>query len=222
MTVNHLSNQAVPRARPLFAEDFDGAPTQAQSVPEVIAPVFTTAELSMARTDAWTEGHEAGLAEAAIEHSAALRNVAHSIAEQLAGIREAAHRQAEVHAEAVANLLLDTLGTLFPEFCSRHGEFEAQALIRVVLTGLDQEPVITLRADRVLAMFLADEIGKANEPSRINVITSEMEMPGDVRITWQNGSASRQASVLWEQVAAVLGGIGLRCATQVTEMQDAA
>ena len=33
--------------------------------------------------------------------------------------------------------------------------------------------------------------------------------PGDVRIAWRNGTATRDAAALWQQVAAVLAPAGL-------------
>jgi hypothetical protein len=40
--------------------------------------------------------------------------------------------------------------------------------------------------------------------------------PGDVRVTWHNGAATRDAAGLWEQVAMVLAPAGLR--PQINEM----
>jgi flagellar biosynthesis/type III secretory pathway protein FliH len=210
------------RSGSLFAEDFD-LPEQATD-PAPPPPTFGPVELAAARAESWATGHTVGLAEAAADHAIALGRAAHSTAEQIAAVRAEALRQAEVHAEAVARLWLDTLASLFPALCAKHGDAEAQALAKLVLPGLAGEPVITLRADPALAQHLAEEIEalEPNEPGRIRIIPNETAMPGDIRISWNSGLASRDATELWEQVAAVLADAGLSCGELATEMQDAA
>ncbi|HEX5327136.1 MAG TPA: hypothetical protein VFW75_10755 [Acetobacteraceae bacterium] len=208
----------------MFAEDFDSVSNGHDQTPEVIAPVFTAAELAAARADAWAEGREAALAELNAEHDKAWSGMAQSITQQLVGVGKTMHRQAESHAETIARLLLDTLATLFPQLCARHGETEAQALAGAVLGGLTREPVITVRAGRVLARHLTDQLEElgSSHAMRVEVVSAETDMPGDFRITWHDGQASRDAAALWEQVAAVLAGAGLNCSGLVMEMQDAA
>lgn len=210
------------RSRSLFAEDFDLPEKVTDAVPR--PPVFGPEELDAARAEAWAKGHEAGLAKAAAEHAAALGRAARSTAEQIAAARAEAFRHAEAHAEAVARLWLDTLATLFPALCVRHGEAEAVALAKLVLPGITGEPSVTLRAEPALARHLAEEIAALNagEPSRIRIVPNERALPGDIRISWSSGLASRDATELWEQVAAVLADAGLSSEQLETEMQDAA
>ncbi len=214
---------ADPQSRvSLFAEDFDLPVRVAEPAPP--PPTYGAAELAAARAEAWATGHALGLAEAAAEHGAALARAARSTAEQIATIRAEVSRQAEAHAEALARLWLNTLASLFPALCARHGDAEALALAKLVLPGLAGEPAITLRADPALAQHLAEEIEalEPHEPSRIRIIANEAALPGDIRISWNSGHASRDAMELWEQVAAVLADAGLSYEQLVTEMQDAA
>ena len=206
----------------LFAEDFDLPEQTPDPVPP--PPTFGSDELAAARAEAWAEGHAAGLAKTAAEHAAALDRAARSTAEQIAAVRTEALRQAEAHAEAVARLWLDTLASLFPALCAKHGDDEALALANLVLPGLAGEPVVTLRADPTLARHLADEIAalEPSDPGRIRIVPNETALPGDIRISWASGFASRDATELWEQVAAVLGAAGLSLQQLATEIQNAA
>jgi len=210
------------RPGPLFAEDFDLPEPSTDPVPP--PPTFGPDELAAARAEAWAEGHAAGLAKTAAEHTAALGRAARSTADQIAAVRTEALRQAEAHAEAVARLWLDTLGCLFPALCARHGDTEALALAKLVLPGLAGEPLVTLRADPALARHLAEEIAVLDpgEPGRIRIVPNETALPGDVRISWGSGFAQRDATELWEQVAAVLADAGLSPDQPGTEMQNAA
>ena len=206
----------------LFAEDFDLPERATDPVPP--PPTFGPGELAAARAEAWAEGHAAGLSKAAAEHAAALGRAARSTADQIAAVHAEALRQAEAHAEAVAHLWLDTLGCLFPALCARHGDAEALALAKLVLPGLAGEPVVTLRADPALAQYLAEEIAALEpaEPGRVRVVPNETALPGDVRISWGSGFAQRDATELWEQVAAVLADAGLSPDQPGTEIQNAA
>ena len=214
--------QASKRGSSLFAEDFDLPEKTADPVPP--SPTYGPDELAAARAEAWAEGHAAGLGKTAAEHAAALDRAARSTAEQIAAVRTEALRQAEVHAEVVARLWLDTLASLFPALCARHGDAEALALANLVLPGLAGEPVVTLRADPTLARHLAGEIAalEPSDPGRIRIVPNETALPGDIRISWGSGFASRDATELWEQVAAVLADAGLSSEQLATEMQNAA
>jgi len=219
LTVFDPSSQ---RSGSLFAEDFD-LPERATD-PAPPPPTFGPAELAAARAEAWGEGHAAGLAKAAAEHAAVLGRAARSTAEQIAAIRTEAFRQVEAHAEAVARLWLDTLAGLFPALCAKHGEAEALALAKLVLPGLVGESSVTLRTNPALARHLVEQIAALDpgEPDRIRIVPNETALPGDIRISWSSGLASRDATELWEQVAAVLAGAGLSFEQLATEMQDAA
>jgi len=206
----------------LFAEDFDVPEKAADPAPP--APTFSAAELAAARAEAWAEGHAAGLGKAAAEHDAALGRAARSTAEQIAAVLTEASSQVETHAEAVARLWLDTLASLFPALCAKHGDAEALALARLVLPGVATESLVTLRAHPALARHLTEEIAALDhgEPDRIRIVPNETALPGDIRISWGSGLASRDATELWEQVAAVLADAELSFQQLAMEMQDAA
>ena len=58
--------------------------------------------------------------------------------------------------------------------------------------------------------------------ARIETVIAEAMPPGDVRITWRNGSAARDVDALWQQVADVLAPAGLlRVDARMKEMINA-
>ena len=107
--------------------------------------------------------------------------------------------RAEQSAEAIARLLLDSLAAAFPRLCAQYGDAEVRAIVRVVLPGLTQEPAITVRAHPRTATALAQEIARLDPDLAAHVQTVECDAmpPGDVRIAWRNGSATRDAAALW-------------------------
>lgn len=197
-------------ASALFEEDFD-AP--APSDPEVIAPPaapLTQADIAAAREDGITEGRTAACTEAAVA-AKTLAAAADAFVRELGSLRDAMHAAAEENATAIARLLLDTLATLFPMLCARHGEKEVRAVVAALLPGLAHEPEVIIRAAPGLADVLTDDVARAcsDNASRVRVLSDIAVPPGDVRLRWNGGTATRDAAALWEAVAEVLAPSGL-------------
>jgi flagellar biosynthesis/type III secretory pathway protein FliH len=193
----------------LFEEDFD-RPESAPE-PEVIEPVFSAADLAGAREAAWRAGNAAGAEEAAAGDAAATRRAIESIAAQFADARDTAAALAEQTADAIARLLLDSLAAAFPVLCACCGEAEVQAIVRSVLPALNQEQAVTVRTNPLTARSLLREIGRLDPDfaARVQIVECDAMTPGDVKISWHNGAVVRDATGLWEQVAAILAPAGL-------------
>jgi len=193
----------------LFGEDFDRP--EAAPEPEAIEPVFSAAELANARETASREGNAAGRDAAVASDAAATRVAIEALAAQFADARETAAALAEQSADAIARLLLDSLAAAFPVLCASYGEAEVQAIVRSVLPALNQEQAVTVRTNPLTARSLLREIGRL-EPdfvSRVQIVECDAMTPGDVKISWRNGAVVRDATALWEQVAAILAPAGL-------------
>jgi flagellar assembly protein FliH len=207
-----------PKIDGLFAEDFD-LPEAAPEV-AVIEPVFSAGEMAAAREAAWHDGHTAGLQEAMAGDATATRLAITAIAERFAAECADARASAERSAEAIARLLLDSLSAVFPTLCSRYGDEEVRAIVRTVVPALIQEPSITVRAHPRTAAAVTQETARLNAElaGRMQMIESDAMPPGDVRIAWRSGSATRDAAALWQEVAAVLAPAGLlRADTAIRE-----
>jgi flagellar biosynthesis/type III secretory pathway protein FliH len=193
----------------LFGEDFDRP--DATPEPDAIEPVFSAAELANAREAASREGNAAGRDEAVACDAAATRVAIEALAAQFADARDTAAALAEQSADAIARLLLDSLAAAFPVLCASYGEAEVQAIVRSVLPALNQEQAVTVRTNPLTARSLLREIGRL-EPdfaSRVQIVECDAMTPGDVKIAWRNGAVVRDATALWEQVAAILAPAGL-------------
>jgi flagellar assembly protein FliH len=216
------ASQRPPIVSTLFDEDFDVRLVAPE--PEVIEPVFSADELATARDAAWHEGQAAGLEAAAASEAASTRQALEAIATQIKANHDEALALAEQTAEGIARLLLDSLAAAFPALCSHYGEAEVRAIMHFVLPSLTQEPAITVRAHPHTAPALAQEIDSLDPDiaARVQIVTCDAMQPGDVRVTWHNGSAVRDAAGLWDQVAAVLAPAGLlRTDARIRETVDA-
>jgi flagellar assembly protein FliH len=199
----------------LFLEDFDAIaePPAPEVAPEpVIAePSFSADEMNAAKEEAFAEGHRAGIARAVSDRAEVTRQMLTTIAEELSGACHAAARLAEESAEAVARLLLRTLGTVLPELCARHGEAEIRAVARAILPTLAREPRITIRVSPHVTASLEQELASLDPDlrNRILVMPTDAVPPGDTRIAWEDGAAVRNTAAVWRSVAEALAPLGL-------------
>jgi flagellar assembly protein FliH len=207
--------------RGLFAEDFD-APAGITNLdepegPEEIAPSFAAEAVEAAREEGFADGYSRGLSQAAQDRAEIARQLLASIAERMAAANEAARQAAEDSAAAVADLLMTTLGQLFPALCARHGGGEVAAVAASVLPSLDGEAAITLRVSPHVVEELEAELARldADLRARITVLATDAVAPGDVRIGWGQGGARRDAAALWADVASVLARYGIDVSASV-------
>ena len=223
------SYAAAPRphlAGVLYAEDFDEAAPPPSSAgepapePEVIEPVFSAAELDRARA----EGRAAGLAEAERSIGASRLQVLRLIAENMSNAQEAACNLAADAADAAARCMLTALTACLPALCTRHGANELRAFVRIVLPALIEEPQITVRVHPHMIAVLQDELASMDFDiaERITLQPADAVMPGDVRVTWSAGSASRQGARARAAVEEALAMLGLLdCQTHQPETVNA-
>ena len=196
-------------ASALFEEDFD---TPGPSDPEVIAPLaapLAQSDIEAARAEGIAEGRAAARAEAEVA-AETLAEAARALIGELATLRDAMHAEAEENATAIARLLIDTLGVLFPALCARNGATEARAVVRALLPGLRQEPEVVIRVAPALVEAISRELAGAEQGDTPRLrVTADPSLPaGDVRVQWQGGAATRDAAALWEAVASALASSG--------------
>ena len=196
----------------LYAEDFDdlpqtSAPAAAEPEPELIEPVFTLAELEAAKAEAGRIARaeaERGLIGSRTQMITLLANgVADARAEALYAAEEAS--------EGVAKCLLSALSACLPALCARHGAAELQALARIVLPALRDEPRIVVRVHPHMLPVMRDEVAAMDMDFAdcIHLLPSDAVAPGDARISWAAGSAVRDAGRARAAVHDALAALGL-------------
>lgn len=206
----HRSAGAIP-GLVLFAEDFDAPPIcGAAPEPDVIEPMFTKAELEAACQQAWRTGHDAATAAFAEANAAGIRDAIAAIAAGMVEAPAEAAAMAQQTADALARLLFDSFAAAFPSLCAIHGEAELRNLVRAILPALQQEPSVSIRVNPVHATAIHHEILSADPDlaTRLEIIESETVRPGDIRIAWRAGQATRDADGLWQQIAEILAPAG--------------
>lgn len=204
-------------SRVLFEEDFDLPASETPRTvelppePEVIEPVFTAAELKAAREEAWREADELARAELNGARERAAQAALTGIAEQLQGAREQARDIAEASADAIAQLLLASFASAFPELCRRHGHAEIRAVIQQILPALESEPKVTIRVAPDAVPGVSRQLDRldADLAAVVQIIPNDTMLPSDVRIQWRAGQAIRDTARIWNDIEAALAPVGL-------------
>ncbi len=197
----------------LYAEDFDDdgtapqLPETPQAEPEVIEPTFTASELEAARA----EGRATGRAEAERGVAASRAHMLGLLAAGIADGRAGAHQAAMQAAESVAKCMLSVLATCLPALCERHGAAELTALSRAVLPGLVDEPKVVVRIHPHMLPTMQAELATLDFElsERIQVLPTEAVAPGDLRISWADGSVTRDAGRARHLIENALAALGL-------------
>lgn len=199
---------AMPPARPrgLLYRDLSDAALRA---PPPIT--YSRDDLAEAERDGYRDGYAAAHAEAAQSRAAAETAALAAVASAMQEARGEVAGVAERTARAFAKLALAAMRATMPELMRRHAHLEISALVAEVLPGLAREPAIRVEVAPALApgvgAKLASIDGGASE--RIVVVGCPGLPPGDVRIAWSAGRASREPSAVWGQVLAAFDEEGL-------------
>ena len=203
-----------------FVEDFDEETEATPSAIDAVdagmgrgdaEPQIPAIDLVEMRASAYAEGRRDERACIVTEQASAERQTLATIAAHLDEAATAAMAAADAAAEETAKLLLRVLSSLLPNLCARHGAGEAAGLVRAVVPALAHEPHIVIRVSpHVRAEVEAElELVTPERGLNIEVIATDAVAPGDARISWDSGAASRSIAELWNDVAARLAPLGL-------------
>jgi hypothetical protein len=201
----------LPRRAPgiLFVEDFDQKPVDPPdetAEPEIIAPVFTEADMDAARE----AGRQAGLLEARTEHHAVQSQLCAAamaaIGDALAATRGDAEAVAQSVAEDAASAMLALLQAALPAAADALAGSEVVALLAVLLPALRREPDVEVRLHPDALPGVADELNGifANYAGRLTLTADGTLAPADAKIVWQGGEAVRDTAKLWNDIRTAL------------------
>lgn len=194
-----------------FAEDFgadaDAPITQAGDP----APADPVPDPEAIREAAYQDGLRDGLERAEARQNRVVERTLTALEEQLGAAQYQAAHEADRAARTIAHLLIQALMKMLPAACARFGASEIAEVARAVLPALRQEPRVVLAVHPALAAEVEAELARLGDgvKERTVLAPSDALPPGDVRITWQDGSAARDTTDLLRQIAALFAQYGL-------------
>jgi len=194
-----------------FGEDFgaDAAdPSDEAASDETAAPPIDPEAI---REAAYQEGLRDGIERADSERNRTVARTLASLEQHLDQAQYQAAQETDRAARSIANLLIQTLMKILPTACARFGAAEIAGVARAVLPGLRQEPRVVLAVHPAIAPDVEAELARLGDDVRARAVLapSESMAPGDISITWQDGSAARDTNDLMQCIAALFTQYGL-------------
>lgn len=185
-------------ARHAFADDLDAPPPPP---PDVVPRTELERAVARARLDGRREGEAA--AASSTEQAVAL--ALERIAADLPALADAAARAAHDASLEVARLLVAILGKVLPGLAASRTAAAVVAAAEEVRPALAGGSAVA-RVHPLLADAAARRVAAAGFVLR--VVGDDDIAQGDVVLTWDGGSARREAGAIWEQVRAALEQTG--------------
>ena len=210
------SNNATNFVGILYAEDFDEpadldlAARRGESPPP---PAITQADVDAACAAAvhaarldWQVGQE---------H--ARTNAITSLNTVLRGMHETAERTTLAVAEGTVTTILAMVAGLLPYFAREHGPTEVRALLGRLLPTIRSPSRISVRVHADLIALLQRDLTEldGDVTAMVDVIAAPLER-GDVKVSWENGSLTRDTRQIAQAIQDALGQLGLRHSSQTS------
>ncbi|GAC1342795.1 MAG: hypothetical protein NVSMB18_17460 [Acetobacteraceae bacterium] len=192
----------------LYAEDFDDPKPQdtVEPVEEALPPPLTQADIDRACVAAVEEARTGWEAIRTGHRSQALAAISGAIE----AVRDETGRETAALAEGIASTMLSMLSGALPVLCRDHGPAEARALVQRLIPLLRREPRITIRVHPSLVPVLRDDLAPLEDDivGTITVAPAALA-PGDVRVTWGEGSFVRDTQTILAAMQGALAELGL-------------
>lgn len=187
-------------------------------------PTFTEEELAAARDEAFQQGREQGIREAAEGLDKAILDTLATVGERLADVlQDQANVEADARDDAV-KVGLAVARKLFPDLNEKNGLGEIERIVAQAMTMVLGDASLVIRINNQLAEPLKARLEtlKARIMFRGRIaLEGRDDIPvGDCRIDWANGGAIRDTAAIWQAINGVLERNGLAEMTLPAESAD--
>jgi flagellar assembly protein FliH len=198
----------------LFGEDFGANAVTAATPAADTGPLDPPPDPEAIRGAAYQEGLRDGLERAESRYNRVVERVLTTLEDQLGAAQYQATQEVDRAARSIARLLIQSLMKVLPAACARLGAPEIAEVARAVLPALRQEPRVVVAVHPALAAEVAAELARLARlgkgfGERAVLAPSDVLPPGDVRVTWQDGSAVRDTTDLLRRIATLFAQYGL-------------
>ncbi|MEX2452271.1 MAG: FliH/SctL family protein [Rhodospirillales bacterium] len=201
----------------LFNYDFDRPPVNdrpededmsdeeaAEPEPEIIVPTFSEEEVAAARDEGFAAGKEQGIRETLAGAEQTTATALESITEKINGMFR---RQDEANTSAVRdaiNVAAAITRKMFPHFSNRGAAEEVEQVIQSIMEKVIDEPRLTITVSASLHENISARLGpiisETGFEGKVVLNAEETLPPGDCRIEWGTGTASRDTEALWREI----------------------
>ncbi len=177
---------------------------------EEILPTFSEEELEAAKKQAYELGHQEGTQNASEtterDTLAIIRAISQHITD-LFGIQEQTNNRLVNDCIGISSSITQKL---FPDLSDKNGAGEIDRLIEKTLLRLIDEPRVVIRINPGQIAQISERIDGLKAGSgyegRVIIKDDENIAQGDCRLEWGEGSAERNAELLWNSIDEIIQG----------------
>jgi len=199
----------------LFDEDFDQRFAEglvATSIePQVEVETFSLFELQASCLSAAAAARVSAQTDLAQENQLQIRLACLEIGRLMRHLHVEAMEVAEAHSQAVAALLADVVRAALPRTCARQSAQELLGITEMLRDIFISEPEVFIHLHSIVADEICTELKTLQDirPGCIHIIRNDMLQVCDVEISWKNGRAIRDMSVILLDIEQVIERFGL-------------
>jgi flagellar biosynthesis/type III secretory pathway protein FliH len=207
----------------LYIEDFDAPPKipADAEITEAKPPVFTAEDIAAAHNVGRLEGMQAALSEAHLLQVQLQAAATQTLADAMATTRAAVERLVAQRADHAARTLLAILQAAIPYLMESHAKNEVQGVIAALLPGLRSEAEMRVRTHPYLADFVRETLVDllTDNSLVLSVSADESLMPGDIQLSWGEGSAQRDCRCIYDDIVKALAPLRLPALEEICDGQ---
>jgi flagellar assembly protein FliH len=196
--------QPPQQARPAQAEEEQRAALEEEIPDEPLPPMFTEEELNMVREASFTEGREAGYAEAAEADSRQIALAVTALTERFDTVFRSQEEANDANARASVRVAMAVLKKMLPAACEKYAFDEVARVVGDVVAHILDEPRIIVRVAAPLVEPVRERLEAAAEgqgfEGRVVVQADPRLAVGDARVEWTDGGAERDQARLLEEI----------------------
>ena len=185
-------------------EDMSDEEAAVEAEPEIIVPTFSEEEVAAARDEGFAAGKEQGIRETLAGAEQTTATALESIMEKINGIFR---RQDEANISTVRdaiNVAAAITRKMFPHFSKRGAAEEVEQVIQSIMEKVIDEPRLTITVSASLHENISARLGpivsETGFEGKVVLNAEETLPPGDCRIEWGTGTASRDTEALWREI----------------------
>ncbi len=197
----------------LFDTSFDAGrrpepEPEPETPPEPPPPTFSEAELAAARNEAFAQGKQEGLAEAAAGLEQAIADGVAALATQVDSLIGAqTEHEARQQSQAIETAV-QVVRKLFPRIAEARALPEIEAVIAECLGHLSDEPRVVVRiADPLIDPLrerLSSLAARSGFEGKVVLISDDTLEASSVRVEWAAGGAERDTAQIWQEIEEVI------------------
>jgi flagellar biosynthesis/type III secretory pathway protein FliH len=166
--------------------------------------LYTETELKSAISKATAEGVAKGKVESEANREQQLADSLSSIARELEKLNESLAQTKEQLAHDTIAVAISMVRKLYPETYGRTADSEVCAFAKEFVTasasGIQFKVYVHPEIQSSVSSHLSGDRDRSNSPHELVVFADDALVPGDCRIEWPGGGASRCAEEIWSQV----------------------